>query len=174
MAGEGGALLTDARSSFSESALFLMDGEDSGSGGGLQSHSTPHTHMPTSHATHSAHLGGVATLSGWSRSLPNLIRFTSTSNARVALAGTWPGTPLLPYPRCGGITRRRLPALPIPTMPSSHPLITLPLPTLNLKVLSELALLSNVCRRRGKHYTAPPPAPHTPPLTDPKAPSWKR
>ena len=35
---EGG--LTEARSSFSESALFLMDGEDSGSGGGLQSHTT--------------------------------------------------------------------------------------------------------------------------------------
>ena len=96
------------------------------------------------------HFGGVALGTGSSASLSrlNFIFLTSTSNTRHALGGIRPETPCDPYPNTGGMTSRRFPPFAMPTVPSSHPLITLPLPNLNLNDLSELAFESNTCEKK--------------------------
>ena len=97
-----------------------------------------------------AHLGGVALGTGSSASLSrlNFISLTSTSNTRHALGGIRPETPCDPYPNAGGMTSRRFPPFAMPTVPSSNPLITLPLPNLNLNDLSELAFESKICEKK--------------------------
>ena len=57
-----------------------------------------------------------------------------TSNSRVAFGGISPSIPLEPYARPGGITNFLLSPTDIPAIPKSHPLITLPAPSWNVKV----------------------------------------
>mmetsp|Transcript_7815 Transcript_7815/g.30932 ORF Transcript_7815/g.30932 Transcript_7815/m.30932 type:complete len:260 (+) Transcript_7815:462-1241(+) len=59
---------------------------------------------------------------------------SSTSKMRVALPGMAPFTPFLPYAIAGGMVSRRLSPTRMPATPTSQPLMTSPMPSLNWKV----------------------------------------
>mmetsp|Transcript_4873 Transcript_4873/g.22341 ORF Transcript_4873/g.22341 Transcript_4873/m.22341 type:complete len:364 (-) Transcript_4873:121-1212(-) len=59
---------------------------------------------------------------------------SSTSKMSVALPGMAPFTPFLPYAIAGGMVSRRLSPTRMPATPTSQPLMTSPMPSLNWKV----------------------------------------
>mmetsp|Transcript_10067 Transcript_10067/g.41552 ORF Transcript_10067/g.41552 Transcript_10067/m.41552 type:complete len:270 (+) Transcript_10067:480-1289(+) len=59
---------------------------------------------------------------------------SSTSKMSVALPGMAPFTPFLPYAMAGGMVSRRLSPTRMPATPTSQPLMTSPMPSLNWNV----------------------------------------